>query len=183
MESGDSEIQLIPQKLIPQKKDKGKQRKVESSGEEELEDQGDTIMASPPRVSGPSDVTGEAEDTVMASPPHHGSSCSTRGIIRGKAMGNVFNFADHEPGPSAVFDLGNPVTGFVLIYNKLVDPTGLKPESLVPSTKVQVTINTHLAPILDSIAKRFPAIKCECCNYVVITILIWIIISWCHLHL
>ncbi len=77
MESGDSEIQLIPQKLIPQKKDKGKQRKVESSGEEELEDQGDTIMASPPRVSGPSDVTGEAEDTVMASPPHHGSSRST----------------------------------------------------------------------------------------------------------
>jgi len=50
MESGDSEIQLIPQKLIPQKKDKGKQRKVESSSEEELEDQGDTIMASPPRV-------------------------------------------------------------------------------------------------------------------------------------
>ena len=102
-----------------------------------------------------SDVTGEAEDTVIASPPRHGSSHSTEGIIWSKAMGNVFNFTDNEPGPSAVFDLGNPVTGFVVIYNKLVDPTGLKPESLVPSTKVQVTINTHWHLFLTQLQNIF----------------------------
>jgi len=182
----DNELEPENLEIRPtsQNKDKGKQRKIESSSEEELpKDEGDTIMASPPHVSSPSGVTREAEDTVMASLPHHGSSCSIEGIIQEKAMENVFNFADNKPAPSAAFDLGSPVTGFVLVYNMLVDPTGLKPENLEPSTKVQVTINTNLAPILDSISKHFPAIKCECCNYLIIIILILIIISWYHLHL
>src|SRR6266700_2819434 len=59
----------------------------------------------------------------MHSPPHlEGASRVTGGIIRGRAAGNAFQFADHSPGVKV-----ESVVGFkkaaVCLYTTTADPT------------------------------------------------------------
>lgn len=51
-----------------------------------------------------------------------GASCITGGILRGRALGNTFNFADTK-----VKDKEGPIIGKVLIYTKHVIPTQVFP--------------------------------------------------------
>ena len=80
----------------------------------------------------------------MTSPPSspgpalHGSSRTTGGHMRGRATGNVFNFADAGDDDN----LETPVlrTGKVHIYNSLVDSIEVKPFRIL---KVDVRFLWH----------------------------------------
>jgi hypothetical protein len=87
----------------------------------------------------------------MASPPTtpsqlQGASCTTGGVIRGWAYGNVFNFADS-------YDLGvdhaAPVVGKVHLYDLRIDPMHTKPKA---AFKLQVT--TSLGTVLSKLAEK-----------------------------
>ena len=145
--------------------DKGKGKKIETSSEDGVSEEGDPeediIMNSPPHV------ILEIQDSKMASPPREGSSRSTGGLLRGKALGNNFNFADYKDvTKEPVLDPSISAKGIVYVYSFMDDPTGLKPENLTPSTKVQVIVNIHLGPIIDAVAKKYPAIKSEYQTYI-----------------
>ena len=85
-------------------------------------------------------------------PDLQGASRTSGGFTRGRAQGNVFNFAD---GPIGVFD-DHPVRqnmGKVLLYNSMGNPDSIKP---IMSLKHEVS--STLAPILIKLAKRYPQI-------------------------
>ncbi len=141
-----------------QNKSKGK--KIETSSEEGVSEEGnpeeDIIMNSPPHV------ILEIQDSKMTSPLCEGSSCSTGGLLCGKALGNNFNFADYQDViKEPVLDPSIYAKGIIYVYSFMDDSTGLKPENLTPSTKVQVIVNIHLGPMIDAVAKKYPAIKSE----------------------
>ena len=86
------------------------------------------------------------------SPPAHGSSCTTGGSTCGRAVGNIFNFAD-------VDDEDNPETpvlrtGKVHIYNSPVNPIKVKPFHIL-----KVNVQFSIAPVLKSIAARCSPIE------------------------
>jgi hypothetical protein len=89
----------------------------------------------------------------IGSPPQidlQGASRMTGGILRGRAHGNVFNFAD---ATTTIEDQG-PVMGKVHVYREHEDPKMSKPYMTM---KHEVT--TNLAPVLEGLASNYSPIK------------------------
>lgn len=91
----------------------------------------------------------------MASPPHspprlHGASRTTGGILRGRALGNVFNFGDGMN----VDHQNSKVVGTVHIYTTHGNPKELKPYMTL---KHEVT--NHIAPILKKLGNSYSPVK------------------------
>ncbi|KAF8058225.1 hypothetical protein FPV67DRAFT_1676478 [Lyophyllum atratum] len=94
---------------------------------------------------------------TMDSPPlPQGASRAIGGFFRGRAAGNYYNPVDDEDIHS--LPVTSKVKGNVLIYSSSTDPSQLHPKNMRPTMKVPVIINTHLAPVLQSIAVLFPPI-------------------------
>ena len=91
----------------------------------------------------------------MTSPPHspphlHGASRTTGGILRGRAIGNVFNFGDHMD----VDHQNTKVVGTVHIYTMHGNPEELKPYMML---KHEVT--NCIAPILKKLGNSYSPVK------------------------
>lgn len=88
-----------------------------------------------------------------ASPLHklQGASRTTGGIIRGRALGNVFNFADADADAK---NQEGPIIGKVLIYTEHVIPTQVR-----PFTSIDHQVICHLGPILKKLATRYPDVS------------------------
>ena len=86
--------------------------------------------------------------SLPTSPPHklQGASCTTGGVIRGRAYGNVFNLADSHDLET---DAAASVMGKVHLYDSCVDPTTTKPKS---AFKLKVT--TSLGVVLSKLAEK-----------------------------
>jgi hypothetical protein len=94
------------------------------------------------------------------SPPQlRGASRVVGGISRGRALGNVFNFAD--AGDVVLDDLG-PTMGKVYLYFCNIDPGQLDLASVKPSGTVNCAISPTVGPILKKVARKFSPIRGEC---------------------
>lgn len=81
-----------------------------------------------------------------------GASRTSGGISRGRAQGNVFNFADamdvrpyHRMAPR----------GRVYVYTSPLNPTSLNPDLMNPMASVKVTTSQTIAPILQQVTRKF----------------------------
>jgi len=88
-------------------------------------------------------------------PPAEGSSRAVGGILRGNAGGNVFNLAD-APDQAASLDLG-PKRGTIGLYFSDENPQNV----VIGQSSMTLKINVQLTlkPILNAVAKKYPAIK------------------------
>jgi hypothetical protein len=91
----------------------------------------------------------------MASPPHtpprlHGASRTTGGFLRGRALGNVYNFGDGMDIDSQ----NSKVVGKVQIYTTHGNPDESKPYMML---KHEVT--NRLAPILKKLGNSYSPVK------------------------
>jgi hypothetical protein len=96
-------------------------------------------------------------DVLMSSPPNsppclQGSSRTVGGILRGHALGNVFNFAD---GPDMAQDNLVPSSGKVLVYLSDQNPANLVPGSMKPTARIKATISNTIRPVLEKIARKY----------------------------
>lgn len=89
----------------------------------------------------------------MHSPPRlEGASRVTGGIIRGRAAGNAFQFADHTPGVKVESVIGIKKAA-VCLYTTTADPTishagGVEGLTFV---KAKVPMNIYLHSVLQSL--------------------------------
>jgi len=99
-------------------------------------------------------------DVHMASPPAtpsasrdalQGASRMTGGILRGRALGNVFNHADGEDEIQVV-----PRKGKVFIYQSPQDPMAHKPDMSIVSE-----VTPQLKPILKTLARKYSPVRSE----------------------
>src|ERR1700689_325990 len=91
----------------------------------------------------------------MTSPPHspprlQGASRTTGGILRGRPLGNVFNFGDHMK----VDHQNSKVVGSVHIYT-----THGNPEELTPYMMLKHEVTNHIAPILKKLRNSYSPFK------------------------
>ena len=88
-----------------------------------------------------------------------GASCTTGGILCGRAHGNVFNFADArdvlDQGPQQ----GMALRGCVYIYTSPLNPTTLDPEQMKPMATVKVTTSQSIAPMLQQVTHQFSPVR------------------------
>lgn len=103
-------------------------------------------------------------DTHMRSPNNspkrlQGASRTTGGILRGRAHGNVFNFADArdvlDQDPQHVM----ASRGRVYIYTSPLNPTTLDPEQMKPMATVKVTTSQTITPMLQQVTRRFSPVR------------------------
>jgi len=98
----------------------------------------------------------------MISPPTspsrnlQGASRTSGGIIRGRAIGNIFNIAD-APGIQDDF-LPTPTPGKVYLYSAS-DSLQLDPARVKPNSVLKVDVSPSLAPILAKIARKYSPIR------------------------
>ena len=85
--------------------------------------------------------------------PLQGASCTSGGVIRGKASGNVLSHAD---APEILEQKIKSVKGEVRLFTSLVDPTNLKPVLIV-----KTNIDTNLALVLKQMRKKYLPIEGE----------------------
>ena len=83
-------------------------------------------------------------------PPQHGASRTTGGILRGKALGNVYNFGD----PMDMDTRPGKVVGKVHVYTTHGNPEDSKPYMVL---KHEVT--NRLAPILQKLGNSYSPVK------------------------
>ena len=91
----------------------------------------------------------------MASPPCsppclHGASRTTGGILRGRALGNIFNFGDGMN----VDDQNSKVVGTIHIYT-----THGNPEESKPYMTLKHEVINHIAPILKKLGNSYSPVK------------------------
>ena len=82
---------------------------------------------------------------------------SAGGLIRGKAYGNVFNFAD-----ALHVDQRSIVGGQVLLYNSHEDPANLSLASMKVSMAFSHDVTASFQPVLENLIKRRPEVAGEC---------------------
>lgn len=93
----------------------------------------------------------------MESPPHpEGSSRSTGGILRSRAMGQHYNPVDDED--IQLSSVMEKVKGIAKIYASALDPAELDLSKMQPSTGARVTVNMNLGPVLKEVAVVWPPI-------------------------
>jgi hypothetical protein len=78
---------------------------------------------------------------------------SAGGLIRGKAYGNVFNFAD-----ALVSDQPPVVGGQVVLYNSHEDPANLSLGSMKVSMGFSHDVTASFQPVLENLIKRRPEV-------------------------
>ncbi len=85
-------------------------------------------------------------DSHMGSPtPLHGASTTTKGILRGRAQGNIFNMADAEkPVDTGIGGL----FGKINVYNAGDDPSTVKPQMVI-----KTEVDNHVAPVLTEVGE------------------------------
>lgn len=86
-------------------------------------------------------------------PALEGSSRTTGGILRGNALGNVFNLGDTE-------DLTLPTVsgkGIIRVHDALVKDPG----DTAPRMVFKIAVCPTLGPVLTSLGKRAPYIEGE----------------------
>ena len=92
-------------------------------------------------------------DVHMASPPPvhalQGASCTTGGILHGRAHGNVFNHADGEDETYAA-----PHKGKVFVYQSPRDPKNNKADTSITSE-----VSPQLKPVLKALARRLSIVS------------------------
>jgi hypothetical protein len=97
----------------------------------------DVHMVSPP-VSPPRDIL-------------QGASRTTGGVLRGRALGNVFNHADDKDNIYV-----GPRKGKVLVYQSPKDPMDHKPDM-----SITLEVAPRLKPVLKSIARKYSPVRSE----------------------
>ena len=120
----------------------------------------------------------------MASPttiPAEGSSRSTGGLLRGKAIGNVVNFANMQD-IAAAEPIDTSVKGTVKVYTSDIEPSELDFANMKPITKVTIKINTNLGPVLAEVANRYPAIKSKSI-FIMFELSLSLFLRKCHLYI
>lgn len=98
----------------------------------------------------------------MASPPHsppaYGSSRTTGGVFRGRALGNTFNFADADDMDLRHDDqLLGPIMGKVLCFHSPVDPTVTKPDLFF-----NMEVVPNLGPVLQKFGRLHSPVRSKC---------------------
>jgi len=83
----------------------------------------------------------------------HGSSSTTKGILRGRAEGNVFNLGDAEKTEET--EIG-PLVGKVKVHQ-----LGESPSSTKPQMVIKVEVNQTMSPLLRDLGDRYSPIKSE----------------------
>ncbi len=84
-------------------------------------------------------------------PVLQGASCTTGGISRGRAHGNVFNIGDSKDISEK--DMG-PMIGKLKVFNIGEDPSSRKPQMTL-----KVKVSGNLAPVLGELAKCYSPVK------------------------
>jgi len=85
-----------------------------------------------------------------------GMSFCAGGLIRGRAYGNVFNFAD-----ASLMDQPPIVGGQVLLYNSHGDPANLTLTSMKVSMGFSHDVTATIQPVLENLVKRCPEVAGE----------------------
>jgi hypothetical protein len=80
-----------------------------------------------------------------------GSSCISGGILRGRALGNVFNNADADLSSGYAFEHR---TGRVQIYTAQADPTIVKPDM-----ELKHEVTPRLAKVLQVLARKYSPVR------------------------
>lgn len=90
-------------------------------------------------------------DVRMDSPPisPQGASRMTGGVLRGRALGNVFNYADGKDEPHV-----GPRKGKVLVYQSPRDPTTHKPDMSITSD-----VSSQLKPVLKTLGRKYSPVR------------------------
>ena len=79
-----------------------------------------------------------------------GASRITGGVMRHRADGNVFNFADAD----VISNARTPVTGKIHLYTSPVNPTTNQ-----PNMSLNHAVVPALTPILSDLAERFSPVR------------------------
>ena len=89
------------------------------------------------------------------SPPKYGSSRTSGGLFRGRAVGNSLNAADYSNRDNS--DYIGPVPGHILLYLSQDDPASVVPESLIPYARLSYDYSpkTPITPVLEKIARKY----------------------------
>jgi hypothetical protein len=82
------------------------------------------------------------------------------GILRGKALGNTFNFGDEEH--STFNPVATPMKGVVYLYVSQVNPANLGLKDMTPMAQVKVAIENSMTPILQAVARKYQPISGMC---------------------
>ena len=101
------------------------------------------------------DVGGDDMDVeylCAPSPDLQGASCTSGGILCGRAVGNVFNFADAEE--SAADQLQHAIMGRVLVYDS-------KSADATPAFTIKHRVTPHLNPVLTELGRKHSPIRSE----------------------
>ena len=101
-------------------------------------------------------------DVKMNSPPitpprPYGSSRTTDGIFRNRALGNTYNAADF----SDVADVLHPIPGKVLVYSSNQDPANLSIQTMKPSAFIKHDVTRSIQPVLTKVAEKYSPIRSE----------------------
>jgi hypothetical protein len=100
-------------------------------------------------------------DVHMQSPPHtplmlYGSSRTTGGFLRGRALGNVLNAADLG-GISE--DILHPRPGKVFVYYSTGDPANLTIQNMKPTTFIKHNVTSSIQTVLAKVADKYSPIR------------------------
>ena len=100
-------------------------------------------------------------DVHMQSPPRtplmlYGSSRTTGGFLRGRALGNVLNAADLG-GISE--DILHPRPGKVFVYYSTGDPANLTIQNMKPTTFIKHNVTSSIQTVLAKVADKYSPIR------------------------
>ncbi|KAF8890219.1 hypothetical protein BD779DRAFT_1438654 [Infundibulicybe gibba] len=85
--------------------------------------------------------------------PLYGSSRTTGGILRGRALGNAPNYADYP-------DIGS--AGRVLVYVSKANPAEVDPGTTRVTTTIRHPTTKTIGPVIRELHRRFTPIQTEC---------------------
>jgi hypothetical protein len=134
-------------------KGKGKAEDNENQGHNDGED---NEVQGTGQVNDGGNIGDDEGDAEMCSPPPaEGASCTTGGILRGRAVGNVLNHAD---APDMVADQFAPAKGVVRLYSDLAQ----HPAQVRPTMTLKSSAAPTLAPILKKLARSYSPVQSKC---------------------
>jgi hypothetical protein len=96
----------------------------------------------------------------MASPGNsplrnlQGASRMAGGVIRGRAQGNIYNFADEENLQDFTFPAETASTGVLHVF--------LSRDAAKPAMTLKLKVTTQLGPVLEVLAERYSPVKSKC---------------------
>jgi hypothetical protein len=106
----------------------------------------------------------------MTSPPMspaqnlQGASRTSGGIIRGRAFGNVFNFADTSDLQMDL-DITLAIPGKVYLYESVSDSVTLDPTKVKPKRIIKTDVSRTLEPVLTKLSRKYSPVRSESIFY------------------